>query len=197
MKVILASQSKGRKFLLKKMGIPFQTVIPAIDEEAFLKEKSLTPQALCLKIAQAKGEKVAKNHPEALIIASDQLAHFENQFYGKAHTKEKAIKTLLQLQGKTHSLINGLYMKYKHQIFCHSSVNEMSLRPLSLKQITNYVNQEQPLKSAGCYHIDQMGLGLFEKIKSEDFSSIIGLPIMTVINQLIEWGYPYLEDKDF
>ena len=194
MKIVLASQSPGRKLLLKRTGIPFETLVPSIDEEACFKEIKPPTESVCLYIARKKAEKIFSERPEAVIIASDQMAFFEGHFYGKAYSAEKAIQTLCLFQGKTHQLINGLYMKYKDQSFSRITINKMSLRPLSLNQIKAYVKKDQPLYSAGCYYIDQTGLSLFEKIESEDFSSIIGLPIMAVVNQLIDWGYPYLQE---
>ena len=193
MKIILASQSPGRKLLLKRTGIPFEVFVPAINEEACFKEIKTPTVSICLHIAQKKAERVFAERPEAVIIAADQMAFFDGQFYGKALNPEKAIQTLSLFQGKTHKLINGLYMKYKDKTFSRITINKMSLRSLSLDQIKAYVQRDQPLHSAGCYYIDQTGLTLFEKIESEDFSSIIGLPIMTVVNQLIKWGYPYLQ----
>ena len=195
MKVVLASQSPGRKRLLQRTGIPFEIFVPSIDEEACFKEIKNPTESICLHIARKKAEKIFAERPEAVIIASDQMAFFEGRFYGKAYNREKAIQTLSLFQGKTHQLINGLYMKYKDKNFSRITINKMSLRPLSLNQIKAYVKKDQPLHSAGCYYIDQTGFSLFEKIESEDFSSIIGLPIMAVVNQLIKWGYPYLQDS--
>ena len=192
MKIVLASQSPGRKLLLKQTGLPFEIVVPSIDEAACFKEITSPDESICLHIARKKAEKVFMQRPEAAIIAADQMAFFDGKFYGKAHSAEKAIQTLSLFQGKTHQLINGLYMRYEDQSFSRTTINKMSLRPLSLAQIKTYVKRDQPLHSAGCYYIDQTGYSLFEKIESEDFSSIIGLPLMAVVNQLIKWGCPYL-----
>ena len=191
MKIVLASQSPGRRLLLKKIGLPFTALIPAIDEEACFQEIKNPSESICLHIARRKADKIFPQQPSAVIISADQLAFLEGRFYGKAHTPERAVETLSRLQGKTHKLINGLYMRYGEKTFSHTTVNKMSLRPLTLNQIKSYVSRDRPLKSAGCYYVDRTGLGLVEKIESEDFSSILGLPIITVLNQLIQWGYPY------
>ena len=190
MKIVLASGSVGRRLLLKKTGIPFEILAPDIDEEACFKEIKNPTESVCLHIAQKKGEKALSQRPEAVIIAADNMAFFEGRFYGKAHREKKAVQTLSLFQGKTHRLINGLYMQYGNKTFSRLTVNKMCMRPLTPRQIETYVQKDRPLKSAGCYYIDQKGLGLFEKIESEDFSSIIGLPIMAVTSCLIKWGFP-------
>ena len=190
MKIILASGSVGRRLLLKKTGIPFEILVPDIDEEACFKEMENPTESVCLHIARRKGEKAFSLRPEAALISGDNMAFFEGRFYGKAHSEEKAVETLSLFQGKTHSLINGLYMRYGDKTFSLLTINKMYMRPLTPRQIETYVEKDRPLKTAGCYYIDQRGLGLFEKIESEDFSSIIGLPVMAVTSCLIKWGFP-------
>ncbi len=191
MNIILASQSPNRQNLLNQAGVKFQIFIPDIQEEKYLNKKS-KPQDICLKIAQAKALKAYESHSENIIIASDQLAYLNGKFYGKALSTEKACQTLLELQGKTHDLITSLYMCYKEKSFSHVSINKMSMRSLNLQQIKKYVSIDKPLNCAGSYHIESLGIGLFKKIKTDDFNSIIGLPLTIVINQLILWKYPYL-----
>ena len=189
MKVLLASQSPSRKKLLNQAGIPHKTFSPFIEEEGFLKQTKLPPKEICLNLARKKGEKAKKCHPDMVVIACDQLAFLKGEAFGKAHTKEKAMANLMKLQGQTHELIHGLYMSYREQSFSLASINKMTMRALSQKQIQHYVLKDQPLKSAGSYLVDSLGLGLFEKIETPDFSSIIGLPVTVVVNQLIRWGF--------
>ena len=194
MNILLASQSPNRKRLLTQAGIPFESFVPNIDEHQYINDQD-PPEAICLKIAQKKAQKAIEKHPNSLIIASDQMAYLNKSFYGKALTPQKACQNLLQLQGQTHRLITSLYMHYKGETFTHNSISEMSMRSLTQKQIENYVQLDQPLHCAGSYHIESLGIGLFTKIKTEDFNSIIGLPLIVLINQLMAWGYPYLSSS--
>ena len=194
MNIILASQSPSRKALLEQAGIKFQVKPSFIDETKIPVPEN--KKELCLKIAQAKTEFIYKKFPDSLIIGSDQQVFFEEQHYGKAHTKERAKEFLSKLQGQSHQLINGLCMKYQDQTFTYTSISKMRFRMLTSVQIDNYLNQNsQVLKSAGCYQLEGMGIGLFTKMETEDFSSILGLPMIQVINQLIKWGYPYLDQS--
>ena len=49
--LILASTSKYRKELLGRLGLPFQTVSPEVDETPLPKE---TPELIAIRLAQAK-----------------------------------------------------------------------------------------------------------------------------------------------
>ena len=188
MKIILASQSPSRKNLLSKLGLKFEVLAPNIEEEKLMNFKN--PVDSCSKIARQKALKIKESYPQDIIIACDQMACLDEKIFGKAHTEKKAIETLAQLQGKTHILLSALCMHWEKKEFFHISKSYLSMRPLTSKQIKNYVKKEQPLKSAGSYHIEALGLALFEKIKTDDFNSIEGLPLIQVVNQLLKWNYP-------
>ena len=191
MTIILASQSPSRKRLLSKAGIHFKELAPNISEEQFIDSKN--PKISCLLIARQKALKAQSIHKKDIIIACDQMAYCEGQLFGKAHTTKKAIENLIQLQGKTHELLTGLYMLWGGQTYSYLCKSQMTMRTLSPKQIQNYVLKEQPLNSAGSYYIESQGLLLFEKIKTEDFNAIEGLPLIRVLNQLIQWGWPLFD----
>ena len=188
MKILLASQSLSRKKLLSQAGLQFEIFAPCLDEEAFLQKSRLSPKKICLALARLKGEKAQSRYPNHAVIAADQLAFLGRSAFGKARTEKKAINTLSALQGKTHHLIHGLYMRKGKEVFSHATVNKMTMRPLSRSQIENYVQKDRPLKSAGAYLLERAGIGLFENIKTDDFSSIIGLPLTVVLTRLIQWG---------
>lgn len=201
MKIILASQSSSRKRLMRGAGIPFEAFAPRVDEEGIMRGMMKNgaapePASVCLRLAEAKALKARAAFPDAVIIASDQMAFLEGKFYGKAFSEEKAAQNLMELQGKTHELINGLWMLYGRQSFSRAVVSRISLRPLSRRQIEAYVRLDKPLQSAGSYHAEGKGIGLFEKAETEDFSAIVGLPLITAANQLIKWGFPYFESLE-
>lgn len=196
MEILLASESPSRKKLLTQAGIPHRVFVPSVEESVFLEETKLPTQEICLSLAQMKAQKAAKGCPrDTVIIACDQLAFLKGEFFGKAHTQKKAIENLKKLQGQTHELIHGLYMIFGKDNFSYVSINKMSMRPLTQEQIRDYVIRENPLKSAGSYLVDGLGIGLFEKIESPDFFSIMGLPLTVVISQLIRWGFSWPTEK--
>lgn len=193
MDIVLASKSPSRKMLLENANIPFR-ISPSYVDESKIKNSLLSHEEICLKLAEKKAEVIQKKYPNSLIIGSDQLISFKNKIYGKSKNDEGAFQMLNDLQGSTHKLINALYMVFEDKKFHHLSVNEMSMRKLNEHQIKKYIEKDKPFYSAGSYLIDRGGLALFEKIESKDFSSIIGFPITVIINQLVEWGFPYLQD---
>ena len=188
MNIILASQSSSRARLLSKTGLAFKIFSPKIDEKHFLNPKK--PGDSCLFIAKQKALKAQSLYKREIIIACDQMAYSEGCFFGKAHTIEKAIENLTKLKGKTHTLFSGLCLLWENKEFLYLCKSYLSMRDLSPKEIKNYVLKEKPLKSAGSYHIESQGIKLFEKVQTEDFNAIEGLPLIQVIHQLAKWNYP-------
>lgn len=193
MKIILASQSPNRQKILTKAGFPFELFPPNIQEEKFINPNQ--PEYSCLNIAKQKALKAQSIYKTDLIIACDQMAYCEGKLFGKAHTEQKAIQTLIELQGRTHTLLTGLYMLWENKKYSYLCKSKLTMRKLNARQIKNYVLKEKPLKCAGSYQIESQGIKLFEKVETEDFHSIEGLPLIQVINQLERWGLPLFDNE--
>ncbi|MDE0119871.1 MAG: Maf family protein [Bdellovibrionales bacterium] len=176
----------------------FTVKVSGINEDFYKKQKKPVSLAeVCQKIAQAKVEKVAKEYPDALVLGGDQMAVLGSKIFNKSATPEQAIKSLMQLQGKTHILFTALYMRYQKKTFNYLEVNQMQMRKLTRSQIKQYVKMAKPLHCAGSYALERYGIALFEKIKTKDQSAVIGFPLITLINQLIKWGIalPFLTEQ--
>lgn len=198
-KIILASGSASRKQQLVDLGFNFSVQVSGVDEDFYKTSSSLSKSEgelvhfadINRQIAQAKVEKVAQSQPlNTLILGGDQMAVCEGQIFNKAFTEQKAIKSLMALQGKKHILFTALFMQYKNKTFSYVEHNKMTMRHLTKQQVMSYVKVAQPLECAGCYALERHGLALFKKIETKDQSAIIGFPLITLINQIIKWGIP-------
>ena len=105
MKLVLASTSRYRKSLLERLGLPFETMAPEVDESSLPGE---TPEALVSRLAKAKASAVAEQLQDALVIGSDQLAAVDGEVLGKPGTEEKARAQLALLSGKEVTFLTGL-----------------------------------------------------------------------------------------
>src|SRR2546427_13028725 len=68
-KLILASSSPYRRLLLERLGLPFTTVPPVVDETPQPNER---PADTAVRLAEAKARGVAATHAGGLYIRSDQ-----------------------------------------------------------------------------------------------------------------------------
>ncbi len=188
--LILASGSASRRQQLEHLGFSFTVKISGIDEDFYKKQTKLPPKQICQKIARAKVKKTAKKYPKALVLGGDQMAVLKNEIFDKPCTSKQAVRSLMKLQGKTHTLFTALEMRYRGQSFSHLEVNKMRMRKLTKSQIEKYVEQARPLQCAGSYALERYGIALFEKIESADFSAVIGFPLIALIHQMIKWQIP-------
>lgn len=187
--IVLASASKYRKELLSRLGLPFTCQPATIDEEKE-KDPALSPLALAEKLAFLKAQSLA--HPQRIVIGGDQLVALGTQILGKAHTADGACAQLAQMQGKSHQLITAVCVISPEQFIPFVNITTLTMKKLSSAQIARYVQLDQPTDCAGSYKIELHGISLFEKIETEDFTAIQGLPLIQLSKILHNLGYPTL-----
>lgn len=185
--VILASGSPYRRELLSRLISDFQCIAPNVDEEA-LKSSGLEPDEIAQRLASAKAEAIAANHPDAIVIGSDQVADLNGQLLGKPHTVEQACLQLSLMSGGKHHLITAVCLCFQQQRIEFRCITTLWMRTLSAQEILRYVQRDQPLDCSGSYRIEAAGIGLFERMETEDFTSIIGLPLIQLTTELLQLG---------
>ena len=189
--LVLGSTSPFRREILQKLGLPFETAAPDIDESA---KDNETPEQLVARLAEAKAREVAKKFPNALIIGSDQVAVNDGKILGKPHTHERATEQLQNASGKTVRFLTGLclYNSVTDNVQCEVVPFDVVFRELSLEQIDNYLKREQPYKCAGSFKSEALGITLFERLEGEDPNSLIGLPLIRLVRMLENEGVQVL-----
>lgn len=185
-KLVLASTSIYRQAQLKQLGLPFEAQKPLIDEENE-KDPTLSPQKLAEKLAFLKAQSLKASGQ--VVIGGDQLVAYRGLILGKAHTREGAIDQLLNMQGQKHELITAICVFEGEDCTPHVDITRLYMKPLTRAQIERYVDLDQPWDCAGSYKIEKHGLMLFEKIESEDFSAIQGLPLLALSKILMKSGF--------
>ena len=183
-KLILASSSTFRKELLEKLGIPFTCIKPEIDESAY-KNKLYKPKEIAEKLSSLKASTVLESNSNAIVIGSDQVIHLNGEIFSKPRTIENAIAQLKKMRGKTHELISGVTIATKEKSITFSHSTFLTLREDLLdSEIEYYVKKEEPLFCAGSYMIEKLGIALFSEVKTTDFNSIVGLPLIDLVTHL-------------
>lgn len=185
--LVLASTSPFRRELLQRLGIPFETAAPNVDESPLENE---TPQALVARLAEAKARACADQFPDALIIGSDQVAVLDKKILGKPGTHENAVQQLQVVSGRQVEFLTGLCLFNSQTQNTQVSVVPFSVkfRQLNEQQIENYLLREQPYNCAGSFKSEGLGIALFEKLQGDDPNTLIGLPLIELIRMLENEG---------
>ena len=185
--ILLASSSPYRRQLLEKLGLTFSCESPDIDESALEHENVREMvERLSLKKAQA----LVHQHPNKIIIASDQSASLNDQSLGKPGSFEKAFEQLKAQQGQVICFYTGLVVYNPHDQTYLSAldITKVHFRKLSDQQIRNYLLAEQPYDCAGSFKSEGLGITLFSKIENQDPNALIGLPLIELVNLLSQAG---------
>jgi MAF protein len=179
MNITLASSSAYRQSILAKLNIPFDSLSPDIDESA-IKNEHVSQQVE--RLAQAKAQAVSQHRPNNYVIGSDQLAYFDGQTLGKPGNFVNAKQQLSLLAGNRVQFYTGLSVSYQQQTVSLVEVTEVAFRPLTESQITQYLKLDQPYDCAGSFKSEGLGIALFDRIKGRDPNSLIGLPLIGLVD---------------
>ncbi|HVY53606.1 MAG TPA: nucleoside triphosphate pyrophosphatase [Gammaproteobacteria bacterium] len=185
--LVLGSTSTPRYALLQRLQIPFKVAAPNIDETPLPNE---TPQNLVQRLALEKAQAVAKQYPDALIIGADQVGVLDGVIQGKPLTYENAKIQLQNASGKTIKFYIGLCLydskKHEHQIAMEEF--DVIYRILNMNMIEGYLKKEQPLQCAGSCKAEGLGIALIKEFRGTDFSALIGLPLIRLVEMLEQAG---------
>ncbi len=179
MEIILASSSIFRQKLLKKLNLTFEICLPDIDESRKIGEK---PIDLVYRLAQQKASKCAKNNK--VIIASDQVAVLKNKILTKPLNHKNAIKQLQQCAGNQVDFLTALCVASNNNYDIIVDKFSVYFRQLTFKQIENYLLQDKPYHCAGSFKVEGLGITLFTKLSGNDYNSLIGLPMIRLVDLL-------------
>ena len=187
MPLILASTSSYRRELLQRLGLPFATARPDVDETPRPGE---SPLELAQRLAQAKAEEVAARMPEAWVLGSDQVAEFDGRPIGKPGHRAGAIAQLSAMSGREVRFLTALCLaRSGHAPQRALDLTVVRFRPLARDEIERYVDAEQPYDCAGSFKSEGLGITLFEAVDNRDPSALIGLPLIETARLLRAAGY--------
>src|SRR5947209_7854710 len=97
-RLVLGSTSVYRRELLSRLRLPFSVEAPHVDETP---QPGEAPAALARRLAAAKAQAVAQQHPDAIVIGSDQVADLDGEPLGKPGNHDNAVAQLRRMRGRT------------------------------------------------------------------------------------------------
>lgn len=218
MRIILGSGSKYRAALLRRIVPNFTIASPDIDESAHANE---APTALVRRLAREKANKVVDtldySDEPTLIIGSDQIAILDKQSASTVTTKVTTSKAtasheILNKPGNFEQALiqlqkcSGQSVIYRTACCVHNVASKQQLifhddyrlhfKHLSDERIKAYLEAEQPYDCAGAIKSEGLGVALIERYEGDDPSSLIGLPLIMLINALERQGHAILKQNN-
>lgn len=181
--LVLASTSRYRHELLERLSLPFTTARPEIDETPGPGESA---DKLVERLARQKAEAVAAEHPDRLIIGSDQVACLDGRVLGKPGDRAAAVAQLEAASGREVEFLTGLALLNTRYDRCRVATVPFRVRFRSLRrdEIDRYIDAEQPFDCAGSFKSEGLGITLFAAMQGDDPTALIGLPLIELTTML-------------
>ncbi len=175
--LILGSTSRYRRELLGRLRLPFDVAAPDVDETPHTGE---APRDLALRLALAKARAVATQHPQAVVIGSDQVADLAGEPLGKPGDHERATAQLRRMRGQTVIFQTAVAVVCQASGFEQAELAEVRVRfrDLGDAEIERYLRAEEPYDCAGSAKSEGLGIALLDAIESDDPTALIGLPLI-------------------
>ncbi|WP_199268683.1 Maf family protein [Cognatiluteimonas profundi] len=186
-RLLLASTSRYRRELLQRLGLPFEVAAPAVDETPRPGE---IPAATATRLAQAKAEALVGTHGDAWVLGSDQVATLDQRTLGKPGGHDRALAQLMAMSGRNVEFLTAVCLaRADGQRFHALDVTTVRFRALHEDEVRRYLEAEEPYDCAGSFKAEGLGIALFESIRSEDPTGLIGLPLIATARLLRQAGF--------
>ncbi len=181
--LILGSTSPFRKKLLQRLSIPFTTASPDINETVLGNESA---EDYVKRLSLQKAQAVAKQHPNALIIGSDQCSVLKGVIRGKPNHHQNAVQQLRESSGQRVSFLTGLclYDAKTNDYQLDLVPFHVDFRTLNDNEIEAYLHVEKPYACAGSFKSEGLGISLFKRLQGDDPTALIGLPLIRLSEML-------------
>ena len=190
--LVLASASPRRVDLLRQIGVVPAAVAPAdIDETPRRGER---PRDLALRLAAAKLNAVADEHPGMFVLAADTVVGCGIRCLPKPDDTSSARRCLELLSGRRHRVYGGVAMRAPDGRLSHRLTATMvAFKRLTPAEIDAYLASGEWRGKAGGYAIQGLA-ALFIRSVQGSYSNVVGLPLWETGSMLAGLGYPVLQE---
>jgi septum formation protein len=185
-KIILASKSPRRRYLLKQAGLEFSVIPSKFDEDSVAFS---TPETYVRVLAEGKARDISAQYPDSWVIAADTIVFIDNTVLGKPGSRPAAFTMLNRLSGKTHQVLTGycIRCRAKDRFFSETIKTDVSFKNLTQQEIDWYIDSGEPFDKAGAYAVQGIGTFLVKRINGS-YTNVVGLPVCEVLEFLIREG---------
>jgi septum formation protein len=212
-RLVLASGSPRRRELLGGLGLDFEVRPPATDETPLPGER---PEEMVERLAKEKA--IARLEPGELVLAADTIVVIDGKILGKPSDATDARSMLATIAGREHEVFTGVALAEiafgdglagrsgfegdahpdgdaRHslpRLAFRIARTRVTMRPLSTREIADYVTTGEPLDKAGAYGIQGLGALLVESVNG-NYLNVVGLPLPSVADCFADLGWRLLD----
>jgi septum formation protein len=184
--VYLASASPRRQELLAQLGVRFEVLPVAVDEEAQPGEGAA--DLVCrLAAAKALAGVALRQDPRAPVVAADTSVALGAELFAKPLDEADAARILSRLSGRTHSVFTAVAVADGQRERVELSCSEVTFRALAPQEMAAYWSTGEPADKAGAYAIQGRGAQFISHLRVS-YSGVMGLPLFETARLLTQFG---------
>jgi len=185
-RLILASSSPRRRYLLEQAGLTFAVIPSTVDESSVPTD---IPEEHVRLLAEAKANEISESYPDNWVIGADTVVLIDGNILGKPDSATSARQMLETLSGKTHRVLTGFCIcrKANGRSFCETVESKVLFKTLSDGEIDWYIRTGEPFDKAGGYAVQGLGSFFVKRIEGS-YTNVVGLPICEVMEYLLSEG---------
>lgn len=182
-RLILASASPARRYLLSRAGYTFDVTPSNIDEPNDVGFRD--PRVLVQHIAWLKAAAVARQIAGAaptVILSADTLGWLNGQVIGKPADEADARRIINTLAGTEHQLWTGvcLWIRPSNLQITFQAVSRVAMARLPEAELNAYLASGAWQGASGAYAIREDGTDPLVRVVEGSVSNVIGLPMETL-----------------
>lgn len=181
-KLVLASASPRRKWLMEELGLEFSIQPKNVDE---IYPADLKREKIPLFLSKLKANAFSQDELEGkVILTADTIVWLKDRELQKPADLEDAKRMIRQLSGTTHEVYTAITIRTSDKIISEFDRTEVHFRDLTEDEIDFYVQNYEPLDKAGAYGIQEwIGYVGIDRIDGCYFN-VMGLPLRKVYTAL-------------
>ncbi len=174
---MLASGSPRRKELLEKLDLDFKVKPSGVKEVV---PDYVKPEDEAEYLARFKGQAMKQYWNDHIVLAADTTVFIDGKILNKPASTEDAVAMLMDLSGKTHTVITGVYIADADYQASFSDRTKVVFTPFIEEEAQYYVHHYQPFDKAGAYGAqDWLGMMGIASMEGSYFN-VMGLPVHLV-----------------
>jgi nucleoside triphosphate pyrophosphatase len=190
MRIVLASESEGRRRALDLLGVEYEVRPAGIDEQAI---RNPDPVELTRRLAEAKARvvaesEVARRDGNALVVAGDAVVEKNGRIFEKPRDLDEAAEFLRELCGDPFRFVTSVVVLRTdtQKMLSAVEVSEIRFRQLGDREMREYVGRYPVLRCAGAFEGEAV-LRFAESV-SGSYNFMTGMPVSRLAVFLREMG---------
>jgi septum formation protein len=147
-KLVLASSSPRRQYLMRELGYSFKVEKPGVEEDF---PHDLPVGQVAKYLASKKAEFFRIRMQDEIIVTADTIVIINNKILNKPQDRAEAIGMLSELAGNTHKVMTGVCIISKEKEDSFEVTTQVTFKKLTRNEIESYIDQYNPFDKAGSY----------------------------------------------